>query len=350
MEQDIETAARDSRAKDLIISIGTLGDPSVLERCLDTVFEEDDPTLSLEVWVVFNGQDERPVVEMLARKFPQVRTILRRGPLGYCKFQNLVLEHADSRYILALDDDTLLPKGTLPGMVRFMDEHANVGLAGCETRNADGSYQRSFGLAPSLSTELATAFKPDSFWPDRIYQNLSQTQDVEWLNGSFMLVRGRTVKEVGGLDEHYYTYVCEPDWAFRIRRAGWRVVYVPDFHIIHWGGEHSINNKLKVTKCVNLVRYHVNRFYFFKQHYGLMAQLLLRPLMAVGSLLRLGLYAFKFVFDPDLRPVAAVKIRAFLWVLRLCVSPRPYVLPAVLQAEMPTPGGDLPVAVLDKNN
>lgn len=350
MKQDTQTAAPDGEAKDLIISIGTLGDHTVLERCLNTVFEEDDPALNLEVWVVFNGQDEQPVVEMLSRAFPQVRLILRRGPLGYCKTHNLVLEHADSRYILVLDDDTLLPKGTLAGMVRFMDEHPNVGLAGCETRNEDGSYQRSFGLVPSLSTELATALKPDSFWPDRIYQNLSQTKDVEWLNGSFMLARGRTVKEVGGLDEHYYTYVCEPDWAFRIHRAGWRVVYVPDFHIIHWGGEHSINNKLNVTKCVNLVRYHVNRFYFFKQHYGPISQLLLRPLMAVGSLLRLGLYSFKFVFDRDLRPVAAVRIRAFLWVLRLCVSPRPHVLPTVLQAEVPNPADGLPAGASGNQN
>ena len=48
-------------AKDMIISIGSLGNHEVLARCLRTVFKEDDPELDYGVWVVFNGPDVRPV-------------------------------------------------------------------------------------------------------------------------------------------------------------------------------------------------------------------------------------------------------------------------------------------------
>ncbi|MGK0172368.1 MAG: GT2 family glycosyltransferase, partial [Gammaproteobacteria bacterium] len=127
---------------DLVISIGSLGNHEVLARCLTTLFEEDDPGFRFEVWVVFNGHDERPVVDLLRQQFPSVRLFISRGgPLGYCRTQNFTLERARSRYVLLLDDDTLVPKGTLPGMVRFMDEHTDVGMSGCETHNADGSYQ-----------------------------------------------------------------------------------------------------------------------------------------------------------------------------------------------------------------
>lgn len=330
------TACDSSKESDLVISIGSLGNHKVLAQCLRTVFEEDCAGFSYEVWVVFNGHDERPMVEMVERDFPAVRLFVTRGgPLGYCRTHNVTLERARGRYILVLDDDTLVPKGTLSGMVRFMDEHPEVGMAGCETLNADGSYQRSFGLVPSLRTEVATALGPEGFWPDRLYRDVSQVRDVEWLNGSFMLARRRAIDEVGVLDEHYYTYVCEPDWAFRMRRAGWRVVYVPDFHIVHWGGEHSINNKLTVTNHVNLVRYHVNRFYFFRKHYGVAAQIAQRFLVLLGCMFRTVLYVLHIVTKPDRRPSCVTKLRAFAWVFRLAFSARPDRLPAELEALVP---------------
>lgn len=324
---------------DLVISIGSLGNHEVLARCLRTVFEEDEPGFRFEVWVVFNGSDDRPLIEMLEREFPLVRLFSARGgPLGYCRTHNVVLERARSRYVLVLDDDTLVPKATLPGMVRFMDEHPDVGLAGCETHNADGSYQRSFGLVPSLRTELATAFGPEGFWPESLYRDVSRMRDVEWLNGSFMLARGAAIDAVGVLDEHYYTYVCEPDWAYRIRKGGWRVVYVPDYHIVHWGGEHSINNKLTVTNHVNLVRYHVNRAYFFRKHYGFPATLALRVLLVIGCLLRAMLYLVHIVLVPERRPACLAKLRAIAHVLKLCVSREPYRLPPALEALVPGHG------------
>jgi len=81
-----------------------------------------------------------------------------------------------------------------------------------------------------------------------------------------MLVRRQALDEVGPLDEHYYTYVCESDWCHRLRSAGWRIMYVPGAEIVHVGAEHSINNKLTVTNAANLVRYHANRYYFFRKH------------------------------------------------------------------------------------
>jgi GT2 family glycosyltransferase len=257
--------------------------------------------------------------------------IRRPGPLGYCATHNLVLNDADGRYVLVLDDDTVLPRGTLPGIVAFMDAHPDVGLAGCKTLNADGGFQKTFGLVPSLRSEFVNAFRADSFWPDHLYEDLSSVREVQWLNGSFMLVRREALQIVGGLDEHYYTYVCEPDWCFRMHKAGFKVVYLPDIAITHVGGEHSINNKMKATNRLNLVRYHVNRFYFFRKHYGALPTLLLRPIMFTGSLARAALYSALYLFKPELREVAGAKLKACGDVVRLTLSPRPYVLPARLR-------------------
>jgi hypothetical protein len=316
----------------LHISIGNLGNFALLEGCLRSIYAEDAPGFRFSVSVVYNAPEGVDTYRLIERHFPQVRLIRRAGPLGYCATHNLILNKDDSsRYVLVLDDDTIVPKGSLPRIIAFMDRNPDVGMAGCKTLNVDGGFQKTFGLVPSLRSELVNAFRPDSFWPDRLYEDVSSVREVQWLNGSFMLVRREALKVVGGLDEHYYTYVCEPDWCFRMNKAGFKVVFVPDIEIVHVGGEHSINNKMKATNRLNLVRYHVNRFYFFHKHYGAVPTLLLRPIMAVGSMARAALYCGLYVFKPDLRDVARAKLRACGDVVRLCLSPRPYVLPTRLR-------------------
>jgi GT2 family glycosyltransferase len=313
---------------DLTISIGNLGSYELLAGCLRSIYQHP-PDLRFTVCVVYNPPEELVTYtdQRIEREFPQVRLIRRKGPLGYCLTHNLVLRECRSRYVLVLDDDTLVPEGTLSKMVRFMDEHPDVGMAGCRTLNHDGSFQRTFGLVPSLGSELVNVFRADSFWPDSLYENVCRVREVQWLNGSFMLVRGAALDQVGMLDEHYYTYVCEPDWCYRMTRAGWKVVYVPDAEIVHVGGEHSVNNKMRATNRLNLVRYHVNRFYFFHKHYGLAASLLLRPIMITGSALRALRYFALYLMEPGMRGVASVRLRVFADVIRLSLSPRPYKLP-----------------------
>ena len=159
-------------------------------------------------------------------------------------------------------DDTIIFKGTLEKMVSFMDHHPEVGMAGCKTLNPDGSFQKSYGLVPSLKTEFLTSFGMSSLWPDRLYKDVSSVRDVEWINGPFMLVRRQVLEEVGAFDEHFYTVVCEAEWCQRIRKAGWRVVYVPEAEIVHTGALITQSKSL-----ITMLRVYVNTFYFFHKHY-----------------------------------------------------------------------------------
>jgi GT2 family glycosyltransferase len=315
--------------EDLTISIGTLGNYDLLEECLRSVYQEDAHTLTYRVSVIFNGPKDDGVTERIAREFPQVTVFKRKGPLGYCATHNTILNGDHGRFVLILDDDTIVPKGTLADMVAFVDAHADVGMAGCKTLNPDGTLQKSFGLFPSTTTEFMAAFKPNAFWPERLYHDMSRPVEVEWLNGSFMLVRSEVVKAVGGLDDHYYTYVCEPDWCFRIRQAGWKVMFVPHVEITHVGGEHSINTTAK--QFHNLIRYHVNRYYFFHRHYGPLSMFLLRPIMIVGALLRIAYFFVLYLLRPSARSIAETRMQAFWRVIQLSLSPRPYNLPVDFQ-------------------
>jgi len=265
------------------------------------------------------------------REFPQVDFLVYEPSLGYCGAYNLLIQNNSARYFLVLDDDTVIQKGTLQRMVEFMDLHPEVGIAGCMTRNPDGSFQKSYGLRSSLKSELLNALGISSFWPNRLYENLSDWREVEWLNGSFLFVRREVIESVGALDEYYYTYSCEQDWCWRISQSGWRVAYVTDAEIIHVGNAHSINTAVK--RYSQIMREHINRYYFFHKHYSALACFLLRPIMSLGAILRcikyLGIYATR----PARRTEAGPRIRAFISVAGLAFLPRPYVLPGYLRKQ-----------------
>jgi hypothetical protein len=313
---------------DLVVSIGHLGDFATLAKCLDSIAAHQI-SIRHEIWIVYNGPGGDGVVEQIRARFPPVRIFDQRGPLGYCGTHNLALRAAldegRARYVLLLDDDTLVAAGNFDRMVSFMDQHPRVGMAGCKTLNPDGTFQQSFALMNSWKLELRTVLFPNAQWPAHLYRDLSSVRSVDWLNGSYMLVRCETLRRVGLLDEHYYTYNCEADWAYRIQQAGDSVVFVPDTEIVHVGRTHSIQTMEKSYS--SLVRHFVNRYYFFHKHRSRLECLLLRPVMVLAMLARMVRFALVYLRKPELRSIARTRLRAMARVVRLSFSPRPYEMP-----------------------
>lgn len=249
-------------AEDLTVLIANIGSLAHLRPCLKSLFDNASGEISLRVIVGFNFEGEGDSPRKLAAEFPQVELLRAPVKLGYCRAYNQLMARGTGRYVLVLDDDTILHAGTIDGMVRFMDAHPDIGIAGCRTVNPDGSYQKTMGLMYTLRTELINILRPAAFWNDGIDETVTDWRTVGWLNGHFLMARVETIEKVGVFDEHYYTFQSEADWCLRIRQAGWEVAYVPAFKITHVGGTHSVVTKVKSFK--DLMRGHINRYYFIR--------------------------------------------------------------------------------------
>jgi GT2 family glycosyltransferase len=318
-------------AEDLTVVIANLGGLENLRPCLRSLFETIGAGVSFRVIVGFNfvGESENP--RALASEFPQVTQLRAPIRLGYCRSYNQLIARSTGRYVLLLDDDTILRAGTIEGMVRFMDAHPEVGIAGCRTVNPDGSYQKTTARMFDLRTELVNILCPAAFWRDGIDENIAEWRPVGWLNGHFLMVRREVIEKVGVLDEHYYTFQCEADWCLRIHRAGWEVAYVPDFEIMHIGGSHSVASKMKSYH--NILRAHLNRYYFIRKHYGRRAMHAFRVIMTSGTVLRLLQYGAIWLIDPKRRPEAGAKVKAYTTIALAGAAPRPETLPDDLRSE-----------------
>jgi len=317
--------------KDLLICVGNMGSYANLGPCLRSVFAEPSRDFDFAVAVGFNGFSDRTVIDRMVTEFPRVTWFQRPERLGFTGVYNLLMRIADARYVLILDDDTLIPPGTLPAMLAFMDRHPSVGMSGCRTLNPDGSLQTSFGVFSTLASELEGIVRPGPLWPRRIYRNLPDWKEVDWLDGTFLLVRREALAQVGGFDAYYFTFMSEADWAMRMKRAGWRIAFVNTVSIEHIGGEHSINTRVK--KYSSIVRSYVTRFYFYRQHYGVVHRLLLRPAIAMAALVRSVKFALMWLTMPNRRGEAGPKASAFARIVALAFQPRPWLLPKYLQQE-----------------
>ena len=317
--------------EDLTVLIANLGQLENLRPCLGSIFDTASGKTSFRVIVGFNFEGGNDNPRALASEFPQVQQLRAPLKLGYCRAYNQLMARSTGRYVLLLDDDTVLGADTIDGMVRFMDEHPEVGIAGCRTVNPDGSYQKSTARMYSPETEIANVFRPAAFWNDGIDSTLGTWRAVDWLNGHFLMVRAQVIEQVGGLDERFYTFQCEADWCLRIRRAGWQVAYVPDVEVMHIRGAHSSLPGVKSFR--NLIRSHINRYYFIRKHYGNGAMNWFRFIMSAGSMLRLLRYAAVWLVNPGRRPEAGPKVDAYWRIVLRGAAVHPEDLPDDLRRD-----------------
>jgi GT2 family glycosyltransferase len=129
-------------------------------------------------------------------------------------------------------------------LVAFADQRPEAAIVGPRLLNPDGSLQRSVRGFPTL-WRLATEYfflrklAPRSRALNAFYAGGFDHQEVreaEFLMGACMLVRREAVEQVGPLDEAFFLFSEETDWAYRFREAGWKVLFFPGAECVHVGG------------------------------------------------------------------------------------------------------------------
>ncbi len=303
---------------DLSVVIVNWNTCDLLRDCLRSLFQQVEG-LSLEIFVVDNGSSDGSVA-LVRDQFPSVTVIENGRNLGFARANNVALRQASGRYWLLLNSDTVVKKGALEGLQRTMEQDSNIGVAGLQLLNEDGSLQNSVSNAPTLLTELGNKRLLRLLWPSRYpgkEQHYRKPLQVESVIGACLMVRREAAKEVGLLDEDYFFFLEETDWCVRMRTAGWRVVHDPRFTIYHLQGKSA--EKVNVRARIEYWR---SRYAFFRKHGS---QLVLGVLRS-GLLLRVSVNLLSMTLAnlltcctrPRLRNKFQVYAEILRWHLRGC--------------------------------
>ena len=241
-----------------------------LDQVLTSV-ESSMKQLSVEVWVVDNNSVDGSM-EMVAQKFPWVKTIINRDNLGFSRANNQAIELSNSEYILLLNPDTVLQEDTLVKCVEYMDLNKDVGGLGVRMIDGKGNFlpESKRGLpTPKVAffkmTGLASLFPKSHYFGRYHMKYLSEfeTHEVEVLAGAFMMLRKSCLDKIGLLDEQFFMYGEDIDLSYRILTGGYKNVYYSDTTIIHYKGEST------KKKSVNYVKVFYNAMILFAQkHYS----------------------------------------------------------------------------------
>jgi hypothetical protein len=238
---------------DLGIVVVSYNTRDLLLDCLHSVYASQSP-YTFEVCVVDNASSDGSAA-MVATRFPQATLIVNEENLGYSAANNQGLrafgfgdpgeappDAATPRFVLLLNSDTKLPSDALAKMLDFMAEHPEAGVAGPKLLRPDGTLdlacRRSFPT-PEVSfyrmVGLSRLFPRSRRFGqyNLTYLDPDELIEVDSVVGAFMLIRGKTIQEVGLMDETFFMYGEDLDWAFRIKDVGWKIYYNPDVTVLH---------------------------------------------------------------------------------------------------------------------
>jgi GT2 family glycosyltransferase len=233
--------------------------------------------VSYEVILVDNGSADF-TVETVSRQFPDTRIVALPKNIGFGAGNNRGLEVMRGRHAVLLNSDTILLPGGLEACVRYLDEHPRVGAVGPQLLNPDRSKQNCIHNSPNLLSEIVGQSLLRRLFPRRYPSKLVDYDgplEVEAVLGACLFVRREVVEQVGMIDEGYFFFLEETDWCHRIRDAGWRIVHLPDAHVIHLYGEST----KKKTPLRTRIEYYRSRYLFFRKNRSASAYRALRAIV-----------------------------------------------------------------------
>jgi GT2 family glycosyltransferase len=225
---------------DVSVCIANWNCQELLRTCLESL--QDRPQgVRLETIVVDNGSEDG-AAEMVARDFPEVVLIRNEANAGFARANNQAARVARGRYLLFLNNDTVVPPAALRRLVDYADAHPEAGMIGPRLRDPDGRVQVSCRPRPTLPALLhrTSLFRWTGLFR-RAYQeyrrDLLQGDGpcrVDVLMGAAVLLPRDVFFDLGAWDEEFTFGGEDLDLSLRVGRQ-YAVIYLPRVEITHHG-------------------------------------------------------------------------------------------------------------------
>jgi GT2 family glycosyltransferase len=277
---------------DISICILNRNQKVLLEKCLTSCIAElERSPLSAEIIVVDNASNDGSR-EIVAQLFPDIRLICNRENMGFSSANNKGIRASSGRYLLILNNDTILLPGCLNIMVTYMESNPDVGAVGPKLLNPDRSMQQGYNRSfPRLVEPFLLLFGLHRCWPGRAFfdrlgkidEGLIDPTPIEQIAACSLLLRRATLDSVGLFDESFHYWFEDVELCHRIIKQGWRVYYLPEARIIHHGGVSFAS--IAISEQLTMYLFGILRY--FKKQRGRLQFAALKSMAVVAILFRL---------------------------------------------------------------
>lgn len=217
-----------------------------------------DGLFTFEVIVVDNGSSENQA-EILALEYPNHIVIRSDINLGFAGGNNIGIRRSSARYIMLINNDTIIPDGSLKELISFMDSNPQAGGVSprIQFMTPPGSVQFA-GYTQLTRITLRNSIIGYSETDKGQFMTVTETP---YLHGAAMLVKREAIEKAGLMCEDYFLYYEELDWSMRLTESGYKLWYVPQALVIH-------KESMSTGNDTPLKRYYMtrNRLLFAKRN------------------------------------------------------------------------------------
>ena len=244
--------------------------PELLYLCINSI-NKNVKNIKYEI-IVVDGESNDSAQEIIKYKWPEVKFISFKKNLGYSKIVNTGIKQVKGEYILVINADIIVLKDSILELLKFMKKNPDVGITAPQLLDFTNNIQASCFTKPSLSTILARRTPlSKTEWGKKIINKFTisdwdrkSIKEVDWVQGSAMMIRKEAIKKVGLWDERFFMYFEDADWCRRFWQNNYKVVYLPSAKMAHyyhrsskkWGAFlDAILNKYARTHIVSAIKY-----------------------------------------------------------------------------------------------
>ena len=261
--------------------------------CLRSIYAQTRG-LSFEVIVMDNGSSDGSWETLSGQSFPNYRYSYNKENLGFSRANNQGAALAAGQFLFFMNSDMKL-LNNVPGLLTdYMIAHPEAGILGPKFLNPDKSLQVSCRNFPSL---LFGALK---FFPflksilssqSRAYyheeKDFSQIQDVDTVSAGALFIRRELFESIGRFDPFSFMYAEDADICRQVRDRGFKVVFLPEPELIHYGGQSTRLNSNRAVWSYYLAFYHLYKKYYFGQ-----AGVIFKPFFLARAMMALAMQPF----------------------------------------------------------
>ncbi|NTU96931.1 MAG: glycosyltransferase family 2 protein, partial [Chlorobiaceae bacterium] len=188
---------------------------------------------------------------MVKDEFPQVQLVANHENLGFAAANNQAFKLAGGNYLVLLNPDAYVEPASLGNAVSFMERTPDCGLCGGKVLSPEGRLEPSARRFPSPLSKLFTLTGLGAKFPGPTIFNRHEfggfahdtPLEVDWVPGTFSIIRKEMLDAIGVFDERFYIYYEETDLCLRAKKAGWKIYFIPDAGVVHIGGACSKTRK-----------------------------------------------------------------------------------------------------------
>jgi len=218
------------------------------------------------VIVVDNGSCDDSVAT-IDRNFPEVNLISLPSNVGFGAACNgairVALESPGCRFILLLNNDTVVHPNALAEMIKEAKAHPHAGVLGPKIYYLHAEKETFWYAGARCRPRVLAAVDTGRGQIDR--GQFDSRHEVDFVFGAAMLVRREVFAHIGLFDPMYFLYLEDMDFCLRARQAGFTIRFVPPARVWHYGSASTENNSA-------FRRYHYARstVLFLKKHTSLL--------------------------------------------------------------------------------